>query len=139
MRTKARADAAKAAHALTDIISRQVEVDNAYITELHTIGEKLLPRVTSGEQLRLTSIQYDAVNDEHRVLWSEARGGGLPLQDEDIPLTLVPEMAHLDTVILTEVSVPYQPFTTWAGIDVTDWDFALVTRPRFSPSIAKLD
>lgn len=136
---KSRADAAKAAHTLTDIVSRQVEVTENFFTEMHTLEEKLLPRIGSGETLRLTSIQYDANEESHSILWSEARGGGQPLRNEEIPLALMPAMAHLDTVILSEVSVPYQPFTTWSRTDITEWSFALVTRPRFVTAIAKID
>ena len=61
------------------------------------------------------------------------------MADVDIPLTLLPQMSDFDTVILTELSVPYQPFSSWAQIEVTNWSFALVSRPRFVSSIARVN
>ncbi len=136
---KSRSDASKAAHTITDLISRQVDVDEAFLDELFALKGKLLPRVPSNSLMRISSIQYDINNDQYQVVWSSVRGSALPLTDIEVPIALLPQMAHLDSIILTELSVPYQPFTSWAGIDVTDWDFAIVSRPRFVTAIVKTD
>ena len=134
---KSRDDTAKAAHTLSDIMSRQVEVSNAFFDELYELQGELLPRTPEGKWLRVTSIQY--VGGEHQVQWSRAVGGGEPIAAEDIPQEIIPEMAEFDSVILTELYVPYQPFTDWARIDVHTWSFVLFTRPRFVSAIAKVD
>ncbi|HUS54389.1 MAG TPA: hypothetical protein VMY41_10345 [Thermohalobaculum sp.] len=136
---KSRNDAAKAAHTLSDITSRQVVVTDAFLEELFTLQDKLLPRAPEGKLLRVTSIRYSAEDEEYQVLWSEALGGGQPLTDEDIPLSIMPAMADLDSIILTELSVPYQPFTKWARITANTWSFSLISRPRFVSAIAMID
>jgi hypothetical protein len=136
---KSRGDAAKAAHTLSDIASRQIEMTSAFLNELHVLENNLLPRVPDGKRLRVSSVQYVAADDEFKVLWSEPLGGGVAMLNEDIPLSILPEMADLDTVILTELAAPYQPFTNWAKIEITEWSFVLVSRPRFVSAIAKID
>lgn len=135
---KSRSDTAKAAQTLSDIMSRQVEVTNGFLDELYALQSKLLPRVAQGRDLRLTSIQYHALDDTYHVIWSRAYGG-VPMEDQFIPIHLLPQMADLDTVIVTEVAVPYQPVSNWAVVDAREWSFALVTRPRFVSSVAKID
>lgn len=134
---KSRSDAAKAAHTLSDIMSRQVEMSNAFADELFALEDKLLPRVSAGKRLRISSIQFAA--EAYRVQWSRALGGGQPLADAEIPLALLPVMADLDTVVLTELYVPYQPVADWAGIPARAWVFAIVARPRFVSAIGKID
>ena len=140
---KSRYDAAKAAHTLSDIISREVEVDDAFFLDLYELQERLLPRAPAGARLRVTSIQYLAEDEEederYRVLWSEGLGGADPMVDETIPLRIMPEMANFDTVILTELHIPYRPFSDWAGIEVDTWSYRLVARPRFIAAIARVE
>lgn len=137
---KSRSDAAKAAHTLADILSRQVEVSNAFLGDLFTLETNLLPRLPASAQVRVSSVQYAAATDTYQVLWSEPLGGnGEAMVDATIPLGILPDMADLDTVVLTELSAPYQPFSNWARIEVTAWSFTLVSRPRFVSAIAKID
>jgi hypothetical protein len=136
---KSRSDAMKAAHTLTDIMSRQVEVTDAFIAELYALQRRLVSRAPAGTRLRISSVQYSETDEEYQVLWSRAIGGDEPLTTEMISQRFFPEMADLDTVILTELSVPYHPFTSWAGIGQRTWSFALFTRPRFVSQVAILD
>lgn len=134
---KSRNDAAKAAQTLSDIMSRQVEVSNAFIDELADLQDKLLPRVPNGKELRISSIQYSG--GAHQVLWSRAVGGGSPLIDALIDPASIPTMSEFDTVIATELSVPFVPFANWVGIEARTWRFFIITRPRFVSQVAKLD
>lgn len=136
---KTRSDLSKAAHTLSDILSRQVEVSDGFFDEIYALQAKLLPRVVHGNELRVSSIQYQALDDTYHVVWSKALGGDPPLAAEFIPTHLLPEMADLDTVILTEVAAPYEPVSNWTLIDTDEWSFVLVSRPRFVSAIAKID
>jgi hypothetical protein len=140
---KSRSEAEKAAQTVSDIMSRQVEVTDAFVGELYSLQGNLLPRARAGSRLRVSSLQYsidEEGNGAYRVIWSVPRGGGLPLADENIPIALLPEaMADLETVVLTELSVPYQPFTSWARIDITSWTYSLISRPRFVSAVAMLN
>lgn len=132
---KSRNEAAKAANTLADIISRQETVDQAFLDDMHLLTERLLPRVHGGEQLRVTSISFD-LTDGHSVEWSRAMGGGmLPLTDAELGLLDLPTMADGDTVILTEVDIPWDPVDIISVLDPRPWRFNIIARPRFVRSI----
>ncbi len=133
-----RNDASNAAHALSDIMSRQTEVTDGFIAELYNLQNRLLPNAPQGTQLRVSSIEYDGDEQVHRVLWSSAIGVE-PFPSTEISVSVLPAMADNDTVILTELNVPFQPFSTWARIGSRTWRFAKVVRPRFVPAVAMLE
>jgi Flp pilus assembly protein TadG len=134
---RSRDEAAKAAQTLSDIVSRQTEVDAAFFTELSDLQDKLLPRAPASKWLRVTSIMF--VGGDYQVQWSRSVGGGVPLTNAEIPLELLPTMADLDSIIVTEVHSPYQPIANYTGITVTEWDISLVSRPRFVSEIAMVN
>ncbi|HUS55916.1 MAG TPA: hypothetical protein VMY41_18145 [Thermohalobaculum sp.] len=121
---------------MADITSRQTEVTNAFLNDLYVLQDNLLSRAPDGAKARVSSIQYVAADDRYRVLWSQPVGAGVALDVLDVPRAILPDMANLDTIILTELMVPYQPFNSWLNIHVTEWSFALASRPRFVSSIA---
>lgn len=134
----ARNDASNTAHALSDIVSRQVEVGEGFFADLYALQAQLLPRAPAGVRLRVSSIVYTQEDDAYRVLWSRAVGGGEALPKAVISADFLPAMADHDTVLLTELDVPFLPFTDWAGIGARTWSFDLVARPRFVPAVALL-
>jgi Flp pilus assembly protein TadG len=134
---RSRDEAAKAAHTLSDIMSRQTEVTDTFFTELSDLQDKLLPRAPASKWLRVTSVMY--TGGDYQVQWSRSLGGGIPLTNDDIPLALLPTMADLDTVVITEVHSPYQPIANYTGITVTEWGISLVSRPRFVSEIAMIN
>lgn len=135
---KSRNEALNTAHALSDIMSRQVEVTDGFLDQLYALQARLLPRAPEGTQLRVSSIQYVRDDDQYRVLWSRALGGGDPLPEAEVTGPMLPLMADRDTVLLTELEVPFQPFTGWAGIGSRIWTFHLVSRPRFVSAVPLL-
>lgn len=132
---KSRNDAQNVAHTLTDIMSRQVEVNNEFFDELYQLQDVLLPNAPAGATVRVTSIKYDEANARYVVLWSHARGGPEAYPAGEISSTIFPEMANGDTIILLELTVPYTAFTNWDGIGDRTWSFTLFTRPRFVSAI----
>jgi len=136
---KSRYDAVKAAQTISDIVSRQIEVDADFVTGLYLLQDSLLPRAPAGTKLRVTSIQYYELTDSYHVIWSNSMGGRPAMTDEEIPVDLLPQMADLDSVVLTELSVPFEPFSSWANITASSWDFELVARPRFVSSVAMIE
>jgi len=136
---KSRNDASNTAHALSDIVSRQVEITDAFFPQLYALQARLLPRAPAGTRLRISSIEYQAKDESYHVLWSRAEGGGEPLPATVVEASMLPAMADRDTVLLTELEVPFFPFTDWAGIGSRTWSFALVARPRFASKVALLD
>jgi hypothetical protein len=136
---KSRGHASKAAHVMSDITSRQVEVTETFVRDLYALQAKLLPGAPAGTVARITSVRYSADEDHYEVLWSTPLGGGSAMTDHDIPRAILPAMANFDTVIVTELSVPYQPFTQWANIEISEWSFAVVSRPRYVSAIAMIE
>jgi hypothetical protein len=134
-----RNDSQNTAHVLSDSMSRQVEVTDGFLDDLYALQARLLPRAPEGTHLRVSSIQYLQIDDQYRVLWSRALGGGEPLPREEVTGAMLPMMADRDTVLLTELDVPFHPFTGWFGLYSRTWTFRLVSRPRFVSAVPLLD
>lgn len=132
-----RGRAAKMSHVVSDILTRQAEIDDDLITDLYDMMEIMLPGTPPGMVLRVTSVEYR--DGSYQVLWSVASGGGAPMETEDIPVAKMPAMAELDTVIVTETTVPFQPALDIVGIGERTWTSFLPARPRFVHSVAYVD
>ncbi len=130
--------AEKASFAISDIMSRQSEVDSAFLDELDLLFERLLPRRPTGQWLRVSSISYDAANG-YEVLWSHNAAGGDVVTDASALGEFLPAMADGDTVILTETYVPYRPMVDWVGIPAMTFANRVVARPRYVSAVAKTD
>lgn len=124
---------AKAAHTLSDIVSRKTDWNGAAFDELTLLQGKLLSLAQAGSDLRVTSVQR--VGDDRVVKWSSATPGLVPLTTETFPTSELPAMAQLDTIVYTEVVVPWAPFTTVPGLTAHTWHFGVASRPRFVASI----
>ncbi len=88
---------------------------------------------SSDVRLRITSVEYDQENDEHRVLFSRSPGGKLPqLTDSDLTAKKdhIPLMADNDSVVIVETRVAYNPGFD-VGIPLQSFDYFVVTRPRY--------
>ena len=141
---KNRNDAAKAAYTISDLVSRQVEVSDPFFEQIAALQNNLLPRTASRHDLRVTSIQFLEAEDEDDedvwvVQWSAATDGFIPLTDETLNTSLFPPIADLDTIILTELAVPFVPIMANVGINNQTWRLPVVTRPRFVSAIVKTD
>lgn len=131
-------NAEKASFAIADIMSRQSEVDSAYLDNLQPLFEGLRPGPSTGDWLRVSSIAYDE-DDGYTVLWSHNVAGGDVLDDATAPVEILPAMADGETVILTETYVPYRPMVDWVGIPALTWANRIITRPRYVSAVAKTD
>lgn len=128
---------AKAAHTLADIISRKTEWNGAAFNEIYELEGKLLSTAAAGFDLRVTSVQR--IGADHVVQWSSSSGTLAPLTEASLPLESLPAMADLDTVIYTEVIVPWVPFSKIPGLTAHTWHFGIPSRPRFVPAIISTD
>ena len=130
--------AEKASFAIADIMSRQSEVDSAFLDELKPLFEGMQPKPSVGEWVRFSSISFD-VDDGYEIIWSRSVGGGSALVDTDTMTEFLPAMMDGDTIILTETYVPYKPMVDWVGIPELTWANRVVTRPRYVSAVAKTD
>ena len=126
---------AKAAHTLADIVSRKREWSEAGFAELYQLQGRLLSLASEGFDLRVTSVQR--IGDDRLVNWSSASDGFAPLTTETFPTAALPAMADLDTIVYTEVRVPWTPFVDLPGLTAHTWSFAISSRPRFVNSIER--
>ena len=135
----------KTAYTISDIATRYQTANAANMTALFDLHKDLLPKRISEGWLRISSICVNTTGT-HRVVWSfladdtfdptadpdvlsEARL--LPLEDDEIPMDLMPDMAVNDSVLLTEVFGKWIPVSTKVGLGVLDFNDRLVSRPRF--------
>lgn len=152
-----RLDSTRATYTIADILSREIVVNNAVIDSYFRIFNQLLPAADeTPNQMRLSSIRYNAINDEYEVLWSEARPETDRFQafsvteplifDQVFPEvppqffidldTLQPKMDDQETVVMVEAYVTYQPITGLWGTRPLRWANRQVAKPRFQPQIA---
>lgn len=126
---------AKAAHTLADIVSRKSAWSDDGFVELYQLQGKLLTTARQGFDLRVTSVQR--VGADYLVRWSSASGGLQPLTAETFPWPDVPAIADLDSLVYTEVVVPWTPFTAVPGLTAHTWRFGIASRPRFVSAIER--
>ncbi len=132
-----RATAQRTSHTIADIISRQNQVDNAFIGQMLTLQNRLMPREQVGV-VRVTSLQIDAGGDL-QVLWSHATDGSAALIPADIPADILPIMQIGESVVLVDTTVPFTPIADWVGIVAQIWRNRVVTQPRFVSTLPNID
>lgn len=144
--------AQKAAYSISDLISRQeANLTPSFIDGMQDVFDFLM--INNGESvgIRITSIYYDAEDDEHELIFSVSPGNKLnPLSDADLVRLSdqIPLMGDTDSVVIVETYVEYTfpfqiPFID-AGVIIFDENAGpqrqvfgefVVTRPRFKSYI----
>ena len=125
--------AVKASYTLADMVSRNDEVDTAYLSGLHDVFDYLMNNSVETAMV-VSSIVWDKTDNRYEVLWSEAYGEGmLALNTTRVAQVAdrLPIMSDGDSVILVQSRIEYVP-----SIDVGVPDFFyrqfIATRPRLS-------
>lgn len=131
----------KAAYTLADMISREDNVSDAYLNGLNTVFD-YLTFSRHPTYVRATSItcRSDCENEAARdldICWSWASAGRPALTAETFVQfeDKIPLMPLGDTVMFTETFMAYEPPFN-VGIGPQRFENFVVTRPRFSPSVA---
>jgi len=130
----------KVSYMISDILSRQTEIDNAYLDGLETFV-KYMTRV-DGVWVRITSVQYSDVNG-YEVVWSYSTGTEAALvtsvlYSHQVVEDFLPIMASGETILLAETYVDYDPAYD-VGFLARTWSNVIVTRPRFAPQVHNTD
>lgn len=130
----------KAAYSISDLMSRQAVVSPTFVDGMKNVLD-FLTMGSAGTRMRITSIQYDQPNNRYLLLFSRSSSPTkMPAytQASVQPLkTRVPNMSHLDSVIIVETEVDYIPgFNTGVmnvgtGVSPQTFQQFIVTRPRF--------
>jgi len=132
----------KASYAVSDVLSRQEEVDEPYLDDMRDVLDYMIPS-NAPPRMRISLIRSvaDANGDvDHEVEWSYGPNGmsDLTQADLDADSSWIPLMAPNDNVVVTETAVLYQPIFR-VGIKTKIYRNTIVTRPRFHPTLTKTD
>lgn len=120
--------AQKAAYSVSDLISRQNEVDTTFINGMQTVTEYLVAD-SPGVRIRITSVKYKEDDDRLYILFSRSPGNKMPrLTNSDINdpsfRDRIPLMANQDSVVIVETEVDYIP---------GEWSFRKSLTPNNDP------
>lgn len=121
----------KASYAVSDLISRQSEVDLNFISGMQEVMDYLSE--SPDNQIRVTSIEWDQQGNRYTVLFSRSPGNALPeLTSNDLQelADRIPVMADNETVVIVETLTPYAPILK-VGVNNQMMENFVVTRPRF--------
>ncbi len=127
----------KANYTIADAISRETDyITNAFVNNTWNL-HKFLTNSQHLTKMRISIISYDAVKDEHRIVWSRARGGGQdynskPISNIGLNTADIPIMPNNEILIVVQTEVVYEP-TFNVGLDVFAFTNVSYTRPRFAP------
>ncbi|MFA3915933.1 pilus assembly protein [Ruegeria hyattellae] len=123
----------KAAYTIGDLVSRETEViNNTYIDSMATMF-RLMAQPNSESRMRISVVHYDEETDGYYLDWSANRGFADELDDTQLAeiRDRLPIMPDEERVILVETSNTYvPPFAV--GVDITDMENLVFTRPRFT-------
>ena len=128
--------AMKASYTLSDMISRETDaLSPGDIEGLNGVFD-YLTFSNHPSWIRVTSIRWDATDQQFKVNWSHATKSNdaltdLTLQDR---ANIIPAMAVGDTVVLVETYMIYEP-PFRVGLDASWTANAVVTRPRFASQV----
>ncbi|MEL7091600.1 MAG: hypothetical protein AAFN94_07695 [Pseudomonadota bacterium] len=127
----------KTAYAIGDVISRQTNpLDGGYMGGLHQLASYMSWTDPNNFALRVTSVTYDAINDEYKKDWSEVHGSISPLSSSDVNnlRTSLPIMPDGERVIVVETFEQYDPPFNLGLSDHEIHNFVF-TRPRYAPRV----
>ncbi len=136
---RTRSHAAKVTYTIGDLVSRSEILTLSDIDNLYALEQRMLPRISNGLGLRVTSVEYHddgAGGLIHSVQWSQTRGSNIsPMTDADIDPAEMPIMSPLETVVIVDTYVPYIPMVDWVGITSKTLRTSVINAPRFYPSV----
>jgi Flp pilus assembly protein TadG len=122
----------KATYTVGDILSRQTVVSNDVMTNMLSLTTHSVAIVRDGA-LRVTSISR--VGSGLVVDWTKTVGKTAAVGNTALPLSVVPDIANGDSVLVTETFVPYSALVSGFGLDQITFHYRAVQRPRFVGSI----
>ncbi|MEL6959058.1 MAG: hypothetical protein AAGL89_08935 [Pseudomonadota bacterium] len=129
----------KAAYTISDAMSREDRlITNTMMNNLWMV-HRFLTDSPSLTELRISVIQYDMDADEVMVVWSRQKGGSgnydwANLSDIGLTQAQIPAMPHLETLIVVQTSVDYEPNFS-IGLEGFSFDNVVFTRPRWAPQL----
>lgn len=135
---QARANAVKATYTLADILSREATepITPVFLDNLDELYAALIADDVP-LRLRVTVFRYDDAADAYRVVWSQVRGTGPTLTDQNlaqIRAAAIPNMTDGEVGILVETTSRHRPELS-LGLDPFELENLMIIRPRFAPTL----
>ena len=136
--------ALKANYAISDLLSREAEIDMNYLLGIEDVytyltqgGDPAWVRVTV---VRCSENCTSEADRTLRIGWSQATDGLASLSDTDVQGTYnehIPMIAEGEWVIMVETMAGYEPpFSVYlTGIEARDMSDIVMTRPRFTSQL----
>ena len=121
----------KASYTISDLISRQSDVDTKFLDGMLTIMNYLIDS-DQDAKMRLTSVQWIEKDQRFVVLWSRSPGRGMAELTNTTVQEMqpwIPTMTDGNSVIIVETAVSYRPAFD-AGVGARNFTEFVVTRPR---------
>ena len=135
-----RADSAKAAYAISDMISRQENLRGNFLTQMHELNQSLVNNFSGSVKMRVSSIELAEDSEDSTVFtlqpqWSCVIGGAsdatfVPLDTSTVDAAVIPDMPLGDAIILTETYVPYTAISAQVVPNAFEWQNRSGTQPR---------
>ena len=114
---------------VSDLVTRHLQVSDANLQTLYATAATLVG--DDNVTVVLTSVSYNATEDEYFVNWSESNVNGEEYEDNDIQPFDFPGMDETESVMLVVIEGTHNPaIESFFGAEV---DFAehAIRRPRF--------
>ncbi len=128
----------KATYTVADILSRQTEVDDNYITDMNTLFASIMGVEKTDTYMRISNIEQ--TEDGLNIDWSVGTGTYPALtRNRDIPEEIFPTLQVGESTILIESHIPFVPFQEYIGIEARLLVKKLVMNPRFTSKLANSD
>ena len=126
----------KASYAISDLVSRQTTpVDEAFLAGAKGLFDTLAYRAND-TTVRITSVRWDAADNEFKLHWSEANGfkSGATASDVAQWNNLLPVVPDQEYITVVETWSDFDPAFN-VGFNVSELHNFVFTRPRYAPRV----
>ncbi len=122
-------------HIVADLISRETQVDDAYLTKVYEVYSGLLNLDVPTRAMRISSIAYDG--NAYANAWSISKGDAKMMPKLDLSTVDFPTMTKTESVIYVETLGTYGAFSSYLGFSEMTFSQSAFARPRFVSAILK--
>lgn len=131
--------ATKATYAISDMLSRQTEIDDAFIVALDGVFDAVSQSEnTDASWLRVSSVRKR--DDILEIMWSTETASGSPASIDVADIQdHIPNLINNEYVVLVESYRPFNPVFSWVGIDDMVFENHIATPLRFSGRLINSD
>jgi len=127
----------KASYMAADFVTRGDSTTTVQLTGLRTTMDYMIA-ADNPPAIRVTSVVWVQARNRFEVEWSRSIGSARTVHTTGSIATVasrIPMMSDLDTVIVLETWLDYEPALN-VGLESQTYEQFIVTRPRFVPRIS---